>query len=60
MNKKISVDFVEHNDTIISDVANAQLIQLMVVATRIGLRVDNPESSDIIKKENEHDSEENK
>ena len=60
MPKKISVDFVEHNDPIISDVANAQLIQLMVAITRIGLRVDNPESSDIIKKENEHGSEENK
>lgn len=60
MSKKISVDFVEHNDPIISDVANAQLIQLMVAITRIGLRVDNPESSDIIKKENEHGSEENK
>ena len=57
--KKILVDFVTHNEPVVKDVANAQLIQLMVTVARIGLRVDNSESSDIIKKENEHGSEEN-
>lgn len=59
MSKKISVDFVTQKTPLVKDVANAQLIQLMVTVARIGLRVNNPESSDIIKKENEHGSEEN-
>lgn len=57
--KKISIDFITHNNPIVKDVANAQLTQLMVTVTRIGLRVDNPDSNDIIEKENKHGSEEN-
>lgn len=59
MNKKLSVEFVANNEPVVKDIANAQLIQLMVTVTRIGLRVDNPKSDDIIVKENEHGSEEN-
>lgn len=59
MTKKLSVEFIANNEPIVKDVANAQLIQLMVTVTRIGLRVDNPKSDDIIVKENEHGSEEN-
>lgn len=58
--KKISINFVTHNNPVVEDVANAQLTQLMVTVTRIGLRVDNPDSNVIIEKENEHGSEENK
>ena len=50
MNKKISVDFVSHNTPIVEDIANAQLIQLMSTITKIGLRVDNSKSDDIIGK----------
>jgi hypothetical protein len=60
MNKKIAVDFVTNNDPVVSDVANAQLIQLMTTITKIGLRVDNPNSSSIIVKENEHGSKKTK
>lgn len=59
MNKKLSVEFVANNEPVVKDIANAQLIHLMVTVTRIGLRVDNPKSDDIIVKENEHGSEEN-
>lgn len=60
MNKKIAVDFVTNNAPMVSDVANAQLIQLMTTITKIGLRVDNPDNSIIIVKENEHGSKKSK
>ncbi len=47
--KKITVDFVTHNEPVVKDVANAQIIQLMVTIARIGLRVENSKSNDIIK-----------
>lgn len=53
MSKKPSVEFVPNNDVTDIAVDNALLTQLMVTATQIGIRVDNPDV--IIKKENEHD-----
>lgn len=52
--KKINVDFVAHNEPVIKDIANAQLIELMVSITRIGLRVDNYVNNDIMEKESNH------
>ena len=57
--KQIKLEFerpVEPSELVI---ANALLTQLMVTVARIGLRVDNPDSSEIIEKENKHGSEEN-
>ena len=57
--KKISVDFISHNEPIAQDVTNAQLLQLMITIARIGLRVDSAESDGIIEMEIKHGSKEN-
>ncbi len=43
MAKKLFVEFVPNNDVTDIAVDNALLTQLMVMATQIGIRVDNPD-----------------